>query len=233
MPPPTAETLGPPEIRISGNSASITVMAEGRVDVVADGAAGVEQGSDSSVEVVLPNNSTSVTVRCPEGCAVVVGTQSGSVTLRGHLGAVRATTVSGSIKAEHVTSADLRAMSGSIAVGSCDGTCRGKTKSGSVHVGSAGTADVMIGSGSVVVDHVGGALLVRAISGSVRVGAGGRERVEVETMSGSITVSLPPGCHPDVRARSMSSRPRVESPAGEDCEVVVRTLSGDIVVRSA
>jgi DUF4097 and DUF4098 domain-containing protein YvlB len=208
-------------------------MAEARVDVVADGAAGVEQISDGCVEIVLANRSQSVTVRCPEGCDVVAGTQSGSVTLRGRLGAARATTVSGSIKAEDVTSADLRAMSGSIVVGSCEGTCRAKTKSGSVRVGSAGAAEVMIGSGSVEVDYVRGALLVRAISGSVRVGAGGRDRIEVETMSGSITVSLPPDCHPDVQARSMSSRPRVESPAGEDCEVVVRTLSGAIVVRSA
>ncbi len=226
-------TPRPPEIRISGNSGSITVKAEERSDVVADGAAGIEWVGDGSVKVVLSKGSKSVAVGCPEGCDVVVGTNSGSVTLLGNLGAVRATTLSGAIKAEHVTSADLRAMSGSIALGSCEGLCRAKTKSGSVRVGSAGAAEVMIGSGSVEIDYVDGALLVRAVSGSVRVGGGGRERMEVETMSGSITVSLPPGCHPDVRARSMSSRPRVEPPAGEDCEVVVRTLSGRIVVRSA
>jgi DUF4097 and DUF4098 domain-containing protein YvlB len=233
MTTPTTGTPGPLEIRISANSGSITVMGETRADVIADAAATVEQVSDGSVEVVPPNSSTSVRVHCPEGCDVVVGTRSGSVTLLGRLGAVRATTVSGSIKAEEVTSADLRAMSGSIAVGSCEGICRVQTKSGSVRVGAAGAAEVMIGSGSVEVDHVDGALLVRAISGSVHVGTGGRERVEVETMSGSITVSLPPDCHPDVRARSMSSRPRVEPLAGADCEVVVRTLSGKIVVRSA
>ena len=233
MLPPAAEAPGQPGVRIAGSSATITVIGEARADVVTDGGAGLGRTEDGCVEVHLERSSRSVTVRCPEGSDLVVGTRSGSVHLRGYLGAVRATTVSGSIKAEHVRSADLRAMSGSVTVGVCDATCRVSTKSGSARVGSAGAVEVTIGSGSVEVDHVGGPVRIRAISGTVRVGAGGHDRIEVETMSGSITVTVPTGCHPDVRARSMSSRPRIETPAGHDCEVIVRTLSGGIVVRSA
>jgi DUF4097 and DUF4098 domain-containing protein YvlB len=223
--------LGHPEVRISSVSGRITVVAESRFDVVADGAR-IETAADGSVGVLPMRASTSITVRCPVGADIVVGTRSGSLRLQGHLGAVLATTLSGRIEAEDVASADLRAVSGSIVVGACIETCRVKTKSGSIRIGSAGAAEIMIGSGKVELSSVEGAVKVRAVSGSVSVVAGGHGPIEVETMSGSITITLPSACRPDVRARSLSSRPRIELPAGTDCEVVARTLSGAIVVRA-
>jgi DUF4097 and DUF4098 domain-containing protein YvlB len=232
MPSHDVRPPGSPSIRIASSSGSITVVAEARADVVADGSATVEMAPDGSVEVVPRRRSTGITVRCPEGSSLVVGTGSGSLQLQGRLGPVRATTLSGRLQADEVTSADLRAMSGSIRVGSCAGTCRAKTKSGSVHIGSAKAVEVAIGSGSIKIDHVEETARVRAVSGSVALGAGGHGPIEVETMSGSITITLPPDCRPDVHARSLSSRPRIELPAGRDCEVVARTLSGAIVIRS-
>ena len=84
-------------------------------------------------------------------------------------------------------------MSGTITVGTCAGPCRVKTKSGSTHVGSAGSVEVHIGSGRVKIDHVAGAVTVRAVSGSVTLEAGGEGPIEIETMSGSVTVVLPVG----------------------------------------
>jgi DUF4097 and DUF4098 domain-containing protein YvlB len=220
------------EVRIATSSGSITVIAEARVDVVAEGGAHVATEADGTVEVSPRRSSVSITVRCPEGVDLVVGTRSGSLLLRGHLGSVRATTLSGRIDADDLARADLRAMSGSIVVGSCAEICRVKTKSGSIKIGSAGAAEVSIGSGSVEVAHVKGAVRIRAISGSVGVVAEGHGPIEVETMSGSITITLPAGCHPDVRTRSLSSRPRIDLPAGRDCDVVARTMSGGIVVQS-
>lgn len=220
------------EVRIVSSSGSITVIAESRSDVVAEGGADVDAGEDGTVEVSSQRSSRSITVRCPEGVDLAVGTRSGSLQLRGHLGAVRATTLSGRIQADDVAWAELRAMSGSIEVGSCADMCRVKTKSGSIKIGSAGAAEVSIGSGSVEVANVKGAVRIRAISGSVGVVADGLGPIEVETMSGSITIKLPAGCHPDVRARTLTSRPRIELPAGRDCEVVARSMSGGIVVQA-
>jgi DUF4097 and DUF4098 domain-containing protein YvlB len=223
---------GQPEVRIATTSGAITVVGEPRYDVVAEGGAQIDTGADGSIDVSPTRGSASITVRCPHGADIVVGTSSGSIRLRGRLGAVLATTISGRIEAEDVASADLRAVSGSIVVGACAETCRVKTKSGSIKIGSTGAAEVMMGSGRVVVASVDGAVKVRAVSGSVDVGALGHGPIEIETMSGSITISLPSGCRPDLRARSLSSRPRVELPSGTDCQVVVRTLSGEIVVRA-
>lgn len=227
----SVEGPGPPEIRIAASSGSITVFGEPRDDVVSDDNARVNAGPEGSVEVVPRKGSRSVTVRCPEGTHVVVGTRSGSLQLKGRLGAVRATTMSGKISVDQVASADVRSMSGSIAVGACTGACRVKTKSGSASIRSAGAAEVTVGSGSIQINHVEGSVRARAISGSVTLDAEGHGDVEVETMSGSIMVTLPDGCRPDVRAKTLSSRARVDSPPGHDVVVIAKTLSGGITVR--
>jgi len=227
----TVDARGQPEVRITAGSGSISVIAEARDDVVTDGHADVHQTPDGALEVTSRRRSHSMTVRCPTGSAVMVGSRSGSLRLSGRLGAVRATTLSGSIEVEDVASADLRAMSGTITIGNCDGPCRVKTKSGSTHITSAGSVEIHIGSGRVRVDHVAGAVTVRAVSGSVTLEAGGEGPIEIETMSGSVAVSLPPGCKPDVHAKSLSSRPKIECERGEDCKVAVKTLSGRITVR--
>jgi DUF4097 and DUF4098 domain-containing protein YvlB len=83
----------------------------------------------------------------------------------------------------------------------------------------------------VTVDHVEGSVTVRAVSGSVTLETEGGGPIEVETMSGSVTVVLPDGCKPEVRAKSLSSRPKIECEQGHDCKVAVRTMSGRITVR--
>lgn len=227
----TVDAPGQPEVRITAGSGSITVIGEARDDVVTDGQGEVNLADDGAFEVSPRRRSHSMTVRCPEGASVMVGTRSGSLALRGPLGTVRATTMSGSIDVERAASADLRAMSGTITLGTCSGPCRIKTKSGSTHVGSAGSVEIHIGSGRVTVDHVEGSVTVRAVSGSVTLETEGGGPIEVETMSGSVTVVLPDGCKPEVRAKSLSSRPKIECEQGHDCKVAVRTMSGRITVR--
>jgi len=227
----TVDAPGQPEVRITAGSGSITVIGEARDDVVTDGHADVHRGHDGAIEVSSHRRSRSMTVRCPEGASVMVGSRSGSLRLSGRLGTVRATTMSGSIDVAETTGADLRAMSGTITVAKCDGPCRIKTKSGSIQVASAESVAIHIGSGRVRILHVAGAVSVRAVSGSVTLETGGGGPVEVETMSGSVTIVLPTGCKPDVHAKSLSSRPKIECERGHDCSVSVRTLSGGITVR--
>jgi hypothetical protein len=225
--PRTVQAPGRPQVRVTAHSGSITVVGEPRDDVAVDQGR-LETADDGWLEI-RPRGSA--TVRCPEGSDVVVGTLSGSLIFDGPLGEVRATTASGSVRVDRVSSLDARAVSGSIAVGTCTGLCRAKTKSGSVRVGHAGSAEITMGSGSVGIDHVDGAVRVRAVSGSVKVDAEGHGRVDVETMSGSVTITLPEECRPSVQTRSLTGRRRVECPHGDDCEVCATTLSGGITVR--
>jgi hypothetical protein len=146
----TVDAPGQPEVRITAGSGSITVVAEPRDDVVTDGQGEVNRAHDGAFEVAPRRRSHSMTVRCPEGASVMVGTRSGSLVLTGP---------------------------------------------------------------SVSLETEGGG------------------PVEVETMSGSVTVVLPAGCKPEVRAKSLSSRPKIECEEGHDCKVAVRTMSGRITVR--
>ena len=218
------------EVRVSLASGSVTVIAENRTDVVAEGDATVERVDDHA-EIVTKRASKPVTIRCPVGTDVVVGTRSGALHLQGRLGAVRATTMSGRIEVDTVRSVDARATSGSITVGVCDETCRARTKSGSVRVGTAGSVEVTVGSGRIRIEHVRAAAHVRAISGTVEIDADGDGAIEVETMSGSVTVTLPADRRPSLRGKSLSGRRRVEMPEGDDVEVRVKTLSGSVTVR--
>jgi len=72
----------------------------------------------------------------------------------------------------------------------------------------------------------------RAISGLVQIGAAGGGKIEAEAMSGSISITVPASCHPHVRAKSLTHKPDVTVPAGHDFEIVAKTLSGGITVRS-
>lgn len=222
---------GLPEVRVSTSSGSVTVIGEQRDGVAVEG--GKVKIDGLAVSVSGKNKgSSSLVVRCPEGSDVVVGTRSGSLEVRGRLGNVRFTTMSGSLRAEHVASADIRGMSGSVDVEACDGLCRVKSKSGSLHVGSAGGLDVAIGSGSIEVEHVTGGGRARAASGTIGIGVDRCDRIEAETMSGSITITVPSDCRPHVKAKSLSRSTDIAVPTGNDCEIVCKTLSGGITVKA-
>jgi DUF4097 and DUF4098 domain-containing protein YvlB len=223
-------TTGSPEVRVSTSSGSVIVIGEPREGVAAEG--GIVEIDGTTVKVVGRNKSSSLTIRCPETHDVVVGTRSGSLEVRGRVGAVRFTTQSGGLRAKHVAAAEIRVMSGSIDIERCDGECRLKTISGSVRVGSAASAHVAVGSGKINLDDVAGPVRAKAVSGSVDIGAGGGGRVEAETISGSITITVPAGSRPHVRAKSLSKSTDIGVPAGDDFEIACKTLSGGITVRS-
>src|SRR3954447_2162098 len=81
--PVTAHELAGLElVRVSATSGQVVVTAENRTDVEIDAGDAVRDGSTLTVRV----GSDSVEVRVPEGSAVVVGSQSGQVELKGRFG---------------------------------------------------------------------------------------------------------------------------------------------------
>src|SRR2546423_263267 len=101
-------TTGSPEVRVSTGSASVTVIGEPREGVAAEG--GIVEIDGTTVKVVGRSQSSALTIRCPDTYEVVVGTRSGSLDVRGRVGAVRFTTQSGRLRAEHVAAAEIRVM---------------------------------------------------------------------------------------------------------------------------
>jgi DUF4097 and DUF4098 domain-containing protein YvlB len=216
-----------PVVRVAVSSGTITVVGEDRADVVVDrGHTHVEPDGEVHVRAKA---SQSVTVRCPRGTDVVAGTSSGSILLEGDLGHVRATASSGRITVDHATAADLRSSSGALEVLWCDGTVRAATTSGRIRVGGAGAVEARVVSGNV--DVTAARVMVRGVSATVEAESTGGD-VEIGTVSGKVTVRVPPGCRPEVRVRA-KRRPDVEVDEGGDLRVDVRTVSGRVRIRAA
>jgi ferric-dicitrate binding protein FerR (iron transport regulator) len=226
---------GLPSLCLTARSGRITVTGEERPDVVFESgvssARDVAQDATGRIAVTSARwGSAALEVRCPTGTNVVVGTASGRVELRGRLGEVRVTTLSGRIEVDQAEALDLRSVSGSIAVVQCERRCRVQTKSGRTTVGIAEDADLSTVSGRVRLDSSSGSIQVRTASGSVEVGTEGGGDVDVQTISGSVRVEVPEGVRPAAELRSRAGRCRCECPEGRDCRIVVSSMSGKIEV---
>jgi DUF4097 and DUF4098 domain-containing protein YvlB len=225
---------GNAELHLMTRSGRIAVIGEERSDVLIESGAssrGVESDATGRVRITsAKGGSTALSVRCPAGSDVVIGTMSGQVDLRGTLGAVRVTTVSSSIAVERADSLDVRTISGSIEVGACTDQCSLRTKSGKASIGSAGDAFVSTISGTIRLGRAARKVRAQTVSGGVRVGTQSEGDVKVQTLSGAVTVEVPQGVRPDAHLASMTGRPRCDCPAGSDCRIAVRSVSGRIEV---
>jgi DUF4097 and DUF4098 domain-containing protein YvlB len=222
-----------PRISIASRSGRVTVVAEERADIlVLDGSAVAEIVRDEGGQLSISSRhgSASLELRCPRGSDVRVGTISGRVELRGSYGEVHVTTTSGNIELDEAEAIDARTVSGSISVGRCARKCRLSTKSGKAEIRQAENADVATVSGKVSVDASSGAVNVKTASGKVEIGASGQNNVAVQTLSGSVTVTVPRGTRPTALLRSLAGKGRCDCEEGNDCRVAVSTMSGKIEV---
>jgi DUF4097 and DUF4098 domain-containing protein YvlB len=233
--PVTISVPGSAELHLSTRSGRVVVTGEDRSDVlIEDGAPSpdrIERDATGRVRLASANGGSSgLQVRCPAGSDVVVGTISGTVTLRGALGTVRVTTVSGHVVVESAEELDVRSISGNIEVDRCPGRSRLQTKSGHAVCRCSGDAQVSTLSGRIQLEEAMGRVRAQTVSGSVDVGMTAKNDVSVQTISGSVRVEVPPDVHPSARLRSIAGRPRNECPPGDDCRINVQSMSGKIEV---
>jgi DUF4097 and DUF4098 domain-containing protein YvlB len=227
---PVAVTL-----RVQSRSGRVSVIAEPRDDVEAMGERlqASEEDGGRTLQVRAGRGSGSLTVRCPAGTDIVIGTHSGSVKLEGRFGDVSVTTMSGAIDLEAADSADLRTMSGHINIGACDGMCRASTVSGTVTGGRTGAAMASTMSGAIRFEHVGGVFKARSVGGSIEAACGGDGAIKVKTVSGTVHLTLPRGMEPETMCKSMTGRVSCDLPPGRDCRIDAVSVSGTIEVHAA
>jgi hypothetical protein len=232
----TIEIPGHAELHLTTRSGRLTVIAEERADVFAEeGASSRGPEIDATGRISLGSakgGSADLVVRCPAGTDLAVGTISGNVELRGPLGQVRITTVSGSARVERAEELDVRTISGSIEVDRCTSRCSLRSKSGHALCGSARDASVSTISGQIRLDETTGNVRAQTVSGTVQVGTQRDGDVAVQTISGSVKIEVPDGVRPDARLRSLAGHPRLDCPEGSDCRIAVRSMSGKIEVVS-
>ena len=211
-------------VRVSATSGAIHVVAEPGLTEVWSSTGRLDDGR---LPATIDGGSSRVRLRVPEGTDLVVGATSGRVTIDGRVGAVSAMTRSGKISIADAESVDVRTGSGRIEVKRTSGSCRAVATSGRVVIGHCGDADVTSRSGRISLEDANGRVHAHCTSGRIEISMGGAHDVDAETVSGRITVSLPPG----VRARvvELPGDPAVD--VGEcDCVVVARSVSGRVDV---
>ena len=218
-------------LRLQSRSGRIEVVAEPRDDVLVEGD-GFESHPDDdngAVEVRAGRaGSKGLSVRCPVGTDVVIGTQSGNVQLTGEFGAVSVTTGSASIEVERADEADLRSVAGNITLDSCVGRCRMNSLSGRITAGVVGAASAGTVAGSIKIERVAGKFTARSVSGSIEACCDGDGPIVVKTVSGRVQIELPEGTTLDTRFKTLSGRVRNPFPPGTDCRVEAMTVSGSI-----
>jgi Putative adhesin len=194
-------------------------VLSGRAEIQPDGV--VRAGATGRIEIA-----------CPEGSDVVIGSSSGRVECHGRLGRVAVTGRSGRISIDEAREVDVRSASGRVVIGRCEGLCRVAVVSGAVMIGSAGSIEATVTSGRLEVDAVGDAQ-VHSVSGRVVLGLVRTGSVDVSTMSGRVSVSLPAGVQPDLQLASRSGRVQSDVLPGSDGRVTIKSFSGSIRVSRA
>jgi DUF4097 and DUF4098 domain-containing protein YvlB len=222
----------PIRLLISNTSGRVDVTAEPRDDVVVERGARIAATDDGVLEIRPDRGSQAITVRCPRGTDVMVGTTSGAVDLRGELRTVSVTSASGRVRVAVAQDTDLRTHSGKVQIDECAGHCRASTKSASVTVGAVHTAEIATISGSVRIGHVTGTVDVRTVSGKVVLFSNGSGPIGASTLSGSITIHLPPEVRPDVRAAD-ARWVHCTCEGGNDVTIDVASLSGKVEISPA
>ena len=237
-------------LELDGASVLELITSSGQIEVTADGEPGfvTVQGlrpprrgryrrtvrREGKRWVVQPREgSRSLQVRCPAGLNVTASTRSGSISIQGPLGQVRASTSSGRVDVAEVTSLRARTRSGNIEVHDCEGSVKLGIVSGKILVERAGSVELMGVSGNVELREIAGKIGALMVSGSVRAQSTGAGKIEIASISGDLRVELPAHLRPAVKTRQTSGKLRNDLPFGDDLKVDLSSVSGDIAIGTA
>lgn len=225
-------TGGGVDITLDGRDAAVSrMLVEQRGDVIhlePDRTHGIRW---SSVDVV---------VAVGEAPQVHARLTSGDLTVSTNLGSLAAETASGEIVAGLVSGdATIRSASGDVRLGDVAGRLDVAVASGDLRAEVVGAADLKSASGDIVVREVQRDASIRTASGDITVARFTGERFDAKSMSGDVTVGVPPGRRCEVAFSTISGDVRTDFPVGAAQEGVpsarleVKTVSGDIRVKGA
>jgi DUF4097 and DUF4098 domain-containing protein YvlB len=226
---PGVDMSGVDLVRLTTTSGRIEVTAEDRPDLSFSTGTAERRGST----ITITAGSGRLDVRVPEGISVVVGSESGRVTLAGTYGGISVSNGSGRISIDRARSVDVRSQSGRVEVKRCEHRCRIVNASGAVRVGRAGELDAHTETGRIDAEAVDGQVRARTTNGRIDIGILGPGDIAAETISGRIQLTLAQGLGAQVAASSGTNRVENSAPRGDDCRVEARTVSGRVQVRSA
>ena len=234
------------EIDVPTGSVQARSGAAGMVEVVVD-AGSAEQFEISrlgdAVTVRAPSGwfarggKANVSVVVPPRTDMAINVSTAEVNLRGELGAVRARSASADIAVDEATRVEAHSASGDVRVHAA-GEVQVSSASGDIRIGHVlGGLTASSASGDVSADRVGGRVDVGTTSGDIRLRRCDGDDIGVKTVSGDISLGLPPGIRvvPDISTLSGSTTlPKGPVSSAEvprrTVRLRARAVSGDVRV---
>lgn len=260
---------------IDGHARLVISLQSGDVEVYPSPDGGIEaslSGKTAGVTVEQAGNTVTITsekktsfftapsvrvaVGVPSGCDLEVSGASLDVVSRQRLGAVKARTASGDIRLADVDELVVKTASGDVRFDTVHGHCDVTAASGDL-VGDVITGDLKasLASGDVRVGRVDGDISVKSASGDAQIDRAEGDDIAIRSMSGDITIGLPPGIRLDFDLDALSGDIDLPPPAtpshsepgsdedqsaGDTSErrrrlvrVQAKTVSGDINIERA
>jgi DUF4097 and DUF4098 domain-containing protein YvlB len=234
------------ELRVAAGRADFYPGPEGTVEVDVSGSGSefvvVEQVGRAIVireeRRLFGGRTVNVRVSAPPGTNLDASVASMDICTRGaDLGRVNLHTASGDIDLGTVENLVARSASGDIKVDKCRASCELSSASGDVRVHSIeGDFVVSTASGDIVADRIEGRSEVKSASGDVRLDCCRGPQIELNSMSGDVSVGIPAGTRVEAQVDTLAGSVRFPpKQSGGDptrsTRLRARTVSGDIEVR--
>jgi DUF4097 and DUF4098 domain-containing protein YvlB len=239
------------EASLTGKTAGVTVEQVGNT---------VSITSEKKTSIFTSTN-VRVAVGVPEGCDLELSGATVDLVSRQRLGAVKARTASGDIRLTDADDLVVKTASGEVRFDAVHGHCEVTAASGDV-IGDAVAGDFKanLASGDVRVGRIAGDVSVKSASGDAQIDRAEGYDIAIRSMSGDITIGLPPGIRLDFDLDALSGDislpappappppPRPPEPGSEfaarpvepeakrhrkTVRVYAKTVSGDITIERA
>lgn len=237
-------------IRLGSGDVRLVQGGEGAIEVTARGKSledlTIEQrGNTVVVEQVgsrRMSRKVSVLATVPETVEVDTKLGSADLAIDATVAELRVATGSGDVKVDRVDgSVSVASGSGDVALGAVAGRLQMSLASGDLSVEDVGDdVDAKTASGDVRIGRAAGRVVVRTASGDLDLHRFEGEEITSQSMSGDLRIGLPPGRTLDVDIQTLSGSVRNEfgmteggTPLSGSATLRVKTLSGDVVLRSA
>ena len=226
----------------------VTDSDDGLIEVTLKGSPNrftIEQRGDTVVVEPEPGmrigRSTDITARVPRGSSARLKCTTGDIFADVELSSLQVGVASGDIRIAAVTGdATIKTASGDVAIDRVDGSLEIASASGDARIGSVGLElSMTTASGDAVVASVNGAVSLRTASGDVKIGAFDGPDLAAKTISGDVTVGIPPRRRVDLDLQSLSGSLRNRLPEGDGSppEKTIRlrakSVSGDLTLTGA
>jgi DUF4097 and DUF4098 domain-containing protein YvlB len=232
------------DVDISTGSVQARTGPVGVVEVVVD-AGGADQFEVSrlgdTVTVRAPSGwfarggKANVSVVVPPRTDMAINVSTAEINLRGDLGALRLRTASADVAVDEATRVEAHSASGDVRIGAA-GEAHVSSASGDIRIGHVlGGLTASSASGDVSADRVGGRVDVSTTSGDIRLRRCDGDDIGAKTVSGDISLGLPPGIRvvPDISTLSGSTTlPKGPVSSAEvprrTVRIRARAVSGDV-----